>query len=118
MVSRNLEPVVYTILALDVFQNICCAALGWDVMVGGWGDQAALTFPGWTYAALPAVSGIGTFQYGFLLYFTDVFIPSRRLGPNILCLEDTHFISVEDFTWGNCCRELRIFSLPTVREFT
>ena len=34
------------------------AAVGWQVLVSGWGRPINLQFPGWSFAATPFVSGI------------------------------------------------------------
>lgn len=50
---------VYTVFVIDIFQSVVVAVTGWHSLCSGWGHQSALTFPGWTFSALPCVSGIG-----------------------------------------------------------
>lgn len=52
---------VYVVFALDIFQSVVIAALCWHTLVSGWGRGSALIFPGWTFIALPIVSGIGKY---------------------------------------------------------
>ncbi|PIL27208.1 hypothetical protein GSI_10352 [Ganoderma sinense ZZ0214-1] len=54
----SIRAAVYGIFALDVFQSIVVAAVGWQVLVSGWGRPINLQFPGWSFAATPFVSGI------------------------------------------------------------
>ncbi|KAI0315783.1 hypothetical protein OF83DRAFT_1173494 [Amylostereum chailletii] len=57
--DRNIiKASVYIIFALDIFQSVIGLDMGWGVMIAGWGQVQALTYPGWTFAAIPAVSGI------------------------------------------------------------
>jgi len=49
---------VYMVFILDIFQSVTVWALAWHALCTGWGRVAALTFPGWTFSAVPAVSGI------------------------------------------------------------
>ncbi|KAM5543780.1 hypothetical protein V8D89_002397 [Ganoderma adspersum] len=54
----SIRAAVYGIFALDVFQSIVVAAVGWQVLVSGWGRPINLQFPGWSFAATPFISGI------------------------------------------------------------
>lgn len=66
-VQRTYRPVtdsmcpfaVYIIFALDIFQSVATAAMGWHALCTGWGRPSSLSEPGWTFSAIPAVSGIG-----------------------------------------------------------
>ncbi|KAJ3755313.1 hypothetical protein EV360DRAFT_72951 [Lentinula raphanica] len=49
---------VYIIFVLDVFQSVVVATSGWHTLCTGWGHPSVLQFPGWTFIALPCVSGI------------------------------------------------------------
>nr|VWO95456.1 Beta-glucosidase (EC [Ganoderma boninense] len=58
----SIRAAVYGIFALDVFQSVVVAAVGWQVLVSGWGRPINLQFPGWSFAATPFVSGITSVQ--------------------------------------------------------
>jgi hypothetical protein len=49
---------VYTIFILDIFQTVTVGAFAWHLLCSGWGLFSALIFPGWTFSAIPAVTGI------------------------------------------------------------
>jgi len=49
---------VYMIFILDIFQSVTTWVLAWHALCSGWGRVDALTFPGWTFSAVPAVTGI------------------------------------------------------------
>ncbi|KAF9061467.1 hypothetical protein BDP27DRAFT_1394255 [Rhodocollybia butyracea] len=49
---------VYAIFILDIFQSVVVATAAWHSLCSGWGHPSALEFPGWTFTALPCVSGI------------------------------------------------------------
>lgn len=57
----NYNRIVYVIFVLDIFQSVVVAANAWHLLCSGWGRETALIFPGWTFIALPIVSGIGDF---------------------------------------------------------
>ncbi|KAF8797592.1 hypothetical protein BYT27DRAFT_6934491 [Phlegmacium glaucopus] len=48
---------VYMIFLLDVFQSVAVGSLAWHALCSGWGRFNALLFPGWTFSAVPAVTG-------------------------------------------------------------
>ncbi|KAE9387131.1 hypothetical protein BT96DRAFT_1081114 [Gymnopus androsaceus JB14] len=54
-VSDHLK--VYAVFVLDIFQSVVVANVGWHTLCTGWGHPSALQFPGWTFSALPCVSG-------------------------------------------------------------
>ncbi|KAI1787200.1 hypothetical protein LXA43DRAFT_1030420 [Ganoderma leucocontextum] len=54
----SIQVSVYGIFLLDVIQSIVVAAVGWQVLVTGWGRPINLQFPGWSFAATPFLSGI------------------------------------------------------------
>ncbi|KAF8797578.1 hypothetical protein BYT27DRAFT_6933856 [Phlegmacium glaucopus] len=49
---------VYMIFLLDIFQSVAVGSLAWHALCSGWGRFNALLFPGWTFSAVPAVTGI------------------------------------------------------------
>ncbi|KAF8804054.1 hypothetical protein BYT27DRAFT_7194774 [Phlegmacium glaucopus] len=49
---------VYMVFVLDIFQSVSVWALAWHALCSGWGRMVALTFPGWTFSSVPAVTGI------------------------------------------------------------
>jgi len=56
--SWKLKALVYVVFSLDIFQSVAVAILCWHTLVSGWGRPSALLFPGWTFSAVPAASGI------------------------------------------------------------
>ncbi|KAF5343942.1 hypothetical protein D9756_005762 [Leucocoprinus leucothites] len=55
--QRWIKTLVYTVVALDVFQSVVVAENCWHSLVSGWGREEDLLFPGWSFIALPIVSG-------------------------------------------------------------
>jgi len=49
---------VYIIFVLDSLQTVTAAFMGWGYLCTGWGHMSALTFPGWTFVAIPMISGV------------------------------------------------------------
>ncbi|KAF8797715.1 hypothetical protein BYT27DRAFT_7204122 [Phlegmacium glaucopus] len=49
---------VYVIYVLDIFESVAVAVLAWQSLASGWGRAVSLIFPGWTFSAIPAVTGI------------------------------------------------------------
>ncbi|PIL27201.1 hypothetical protein GSI_10345 [Ganoderma sinense ZZ0214-1] len=54
----SIQIAVYGIFFLDVFQSVVVAAVGWQVLVAGWGRPVNIEFPGWSFAATPFLSGV------------------------------------------------------------
>ena len=50
---------MYSVFLLDAFQTVVVAEECWHSLVTGWGRPEALLFPGWSFVALPIVSGVG-----------------------------------------------------------
>ncbi|KAF8800590.1 hypothetical protein BYT27DRAFT_7199723 [Phlegmacium glaucopus] len=49
---------VYMIFLLEIFHSVTVGALAWNALCSGWGRFTSLLFPGWTFSAIPAVTGI------------------------------------------------------------
>ncbi|KAI0035391.1 phosphatase inhibitor-domain-containing protein [Vararia minispora EC-137] len=47
---------VYIIFVMDSLQTVVSAFMGWGYLCSGWGHMSALTFPGWTFVAIPMIS--------------------------------------------------------------
>ena len=58
----SIQLAVYGIFFLDVFQSIVVAAVGWQVLVAGWGRPVNIEFPGWSFAATPFLSGVSEYR--------------------------------------------------------
>lgn len=99
-----LQPkIVYTIFAIDIFQSIVVAMTCWHTLCSGWGRPAALTYPGWTFNAVPFISGFGTYykHCGCSLSLRPEGRNSWCLGPNLLCVENTYPRKMESSTVFN-----------------
>ncbi|KAJ3818227.1 hypothetical protein F5880DRAFT_1491733, partial [Lentinula raphanica] len=66
--SYIMKGTVYIIFVLDVFQSIVVATSGWHTLCTGWGHPSVLQFPGWTFIALPCVSGIVQIFFSWRIY--------------------------------------------------
>ena len=85
------------------------AAVGWQVLVSGWGRPINLQFPGWSFAATPFVSGISqsspvTLEEGLVTYVC-VLVSSFGVRPDFLCMEDMAARKVEGSSVGDHHRE-------------
>ncbi|KAF8326565.1 uncharacterized protein EI90DRAFT_3069705 [Cantharellus anzutake] len=56
--SRWIKILVYTLFFIDTLQTALTTHNAWHFLAKGWGDPEALIKPGWSWIAVPLISGI------------------------------------------------------------
>lgn len=60
--SRIIKSLVYGLFFVDCVQTALTTHNAWHFLSKGWGDIAVLSDPGWSWIAVPLLSGIGELQ--------------------------------------------------------
>lgn len=67
---------------LELFHTIIISVGTWDSVILGWGNLQAIIFGGWTYAAIPVISGISKHNHAVFTTHSSP-VPNLNLNLNL-----------------------------------